>query len=333
MNVMLHENLSREEWLNLRKCNINSTESAALFGLSKYSTAFEIAHTKLGTPEAFKEFVATERTTVGLAIQDAIASMVGARCGVDTRPLVIYAEDDDRLGSSFDYELTGVNDAKIDDERCRLLFAEYGPGILECKNVDFLIFRNEWQANDAGMIEAPDHIEIQVQHQMEILGREWCVIAVLVGGNRLEIIPRLRDRDVGAAIRGKIREFWQNLALVPPVLPPIELPEDVDIIKRLHGFAEPGKLLDARGDEEITALCAAVTSLGKLKKKAEDDHDSAKARLLMKIGDSEKVLADGFTVSAGLIGPAEIPACTRAGYRNLRVYAKKTAAKAAEVIE
>ena len=34
---------SREEWLDIRKSHISSTESAALFGLSKYATAFELA--------------------------------------------------------------------------------------------------------------------------------------------------------------------------------------------------------------------------------------------------------------------------------------------------
>ena len=220
-----------------------------------------------------------------------------------------------------------MTDDVAKDEVLRVMFATHGPGTIEVKNVDSLIFRQQWTRGDDGKVsEAPDHIEVQIQHQMHVSGHEWTVLAVLVGGNQLVIIPRLRDHRVGEAIEAKIAQFWRNLSMDPPVLPPIELPADADLIKKLYGYAEPGKLLDARGDADIEGYCAAYIDALEREKRAVDEKKSAIARLLMAIGDHERVLTDGFNISAGIVGPAEIPAFTRSGYRNCRV-TKKAAPK------
>lgn len=305
-------------WHRLRHSDVTSTEAAALFGLSPYSTAYELAVQKL--EQAPPTFADSERMFWGRMHERTIARVMAARYGIKVRKLNAYARRVDvSMGASFDYEVVGVANPAADDQSLIRLYEERGPGILECKNVDAFVYSRQWESNEDE--EAPAHIEIQVQHQMEVIDRGWAVIAALVGGNRLEKLIRTRDHEVGTAIRSKIEKFWIDMA--DGRMPPIELPEDANIIRKVYGYAEPGKLLDKRGNREIADLCYEYVAAGNRAKVAEDERRSAGARLLMAIGDAEKVMTDGFSISAGVVSDAEIPAYTRKGYRNLRVTAAK----------
>lgn len=305
-------------WHRLRHVDVTSTEAAALFGLSPYSTAYELAVQKL--EQAPPTWSDNERMFWGRMHERTIARVMAARYGIKVRKLSAYARHGSvSMGASFDYEIVGVANPAVDDPSLIRLYEDHGPGILECKNVDTFVYSRQWESSDED--EAPAHIEIQVQHQMEVIDRDWCVIAALVGGNRLEKLIRVRDREVGEAITAKVRKFWIDMA--EGRMPPIELPEDADIIRKVYGYAEPGKLLDKRGNCEIADLCYEYVAAGNRAKIAEDERRSAGARLLMAIGDAEKVMADGYSISAGVVSDAEIPAYTRKGYRNLRVTAVK----------
>ncbi|MGD9882313.1 MAG: YqaJ viral recombinase family protein [Reyranella sp.] len=307
------------EWHKLRHKDVTSTEAAALFGLSPYSTAYELAVQKVEcAPPTIAD---NERMFWGRMHERTIARVIGLRYGVKVRKLSAYARHStSSMGASFDYEIVGLDLARpVEDDILQRLYTEHGAGILECKNVDAFVYSRQWASDTEN--EAPSHIEIQVQHQLEVIDREWTVIAALVGGNRLEKLIRLRDREVGAAIRKKIDGFWTDMAVGK--MPPIELPEDADIIRKIYWYANPGKLLDARGNAEIKALCEQYKEAAARKKEAEDDQKSAVARILMAIGEAEKAITDGYNISATMVGDAEIPAFIRAGYRRVTVTPQK----------
>ena len=196
------------------------------------------------------------------------------------------------------------------------LYLEHGPGILEIKNVDAWIFKNEWTD------EAPAHIEIQVQHQLEACARPWAILAVLVGGNRLETFVRRRDSEVGAALRQRIRGFWSDLAR--GILPPVILPADAALVSSLYRYAEAGNVLDAQGNAEIAELCATYQAAAKAEREAIALKQTAKAKLLPLIHKAERVLADGYTISCGEIAETVVEQYTRKSYRNFKITAKET---------
>lgn len=314
----------RQHWLELRTQVVTSTEVSALFGESPYLTAFELWHRK--KEGATGEIYEHERIRWGRRLEPAIAAGVAEECGVDIRHIEHFVTHDDvRMGASFDFEIIGtmVGHEDVKDRRLLDMYEEFGPGILEIKNVDWLVWKNTWVSGDVP--EAPAHIEIQLQAQMECMDREWGAIAALVGGNDYYLIIRRRDRAVGAALRKKVAEFWASIEAGNP--PPPVMPQDAAFIVKLYHYAEPGKLLDARGDAEIASLCEEYAAAGKDEKSAKDRKDSARARLLERIGDAEKVMVDGYSVSAGMVGPAWVEAYERAGYRGFRVTAKKSTTK------
>lgn len=312
---MIHTPKSRDEWLSMRKPVITSTEASALFGLSKYATALEIALIKSGQIEdAFQE---NERTRWGTRLEFAIARGMADEFGVTVEHEPRFATlDDCRLGASFDFAITGINNAECDDQRLRIMFGKYGRGLMEVKNVDRLIFMNEWM-ND----EAPPHIEIQLQIQMICYGVQWGAITAMVGGNTAHVLVRERDPEVERAVIQKVNKFWYELGR--GILPLAIMPEDAPVIRRLYNYAEPDKVLDAQNDADILELCIKYHMAGQSEKKAKDEKDTVRAELLERIKDAERVLVPGFSFSAKMIAPTHIEAYDRAGYRDFRIIKRK----------
>ena len=305
---------TEDAWLAQRTRDVTSTESAALFGMSPYVTAFDLWHRKRSGN--VPEFKSNDRMKWGNRLEAAIAHGIAEEQGWEIRPMKEYMRDPDaRMGSSFDFVITNLGE----------------PVHLEIKNVDYLAFRDGWIEHDDGSMEAPEHIEMQVQHQMAVSGFKRAYIGAFVGGNRGVVIERERDEDVIKAIRAKVAEFWRTVDAGQE--PDPVMPDDAEVVIRLNQYAEPGKVLDASSDEEITRLVAEYKALCAQRDNLKDDAEVAKAALLKAIGDAEKVLVDGFSISAGMIADTPPTLITadmvgqtyggRKGYRNLRITAKK----------
>lgn len=296
-------------WLQLRTVDLTSTEISALFGCSPYCTAYELFFRKRDA--TITELEPSERMKWGTRLQTAIAEGVALDNHWSIRPMTEYMRAPElRLGSSFDFAIeAGMPGAK-----------EQGAlnGILEVKNVDFLQFREGWLV-DGDNIEAPPHIEFQAQHQMLVSGRAFAYIAALVSGNTVKLIRRVADESIQDAIKTKAREFWASIAANTP--PPPQFPRDAETVARLHGFAEPGKIIEATN--AVTTLATEYRKLSEEMKAADDARKSTKAQLLLEIGDAEKVLGNGFNISAGVQGPAHVEAHERAGFRRFGVTFKK----------
>jgi putative phage-type endonuclease len=301
---------TEEAWLAERQRDVTSTESAALFGMSPYTTAFELWHRKRsGTAPEFK---VNDRMKWGNRLEAAIAHGIAEEQGWEIRPMKEYMRDPDaRMGSSFDFVITNLGE----------------PVHLEIKNVDYLAFRDGWIEHDDGSMEAPEHIEMQVQHQMAVSGFKRAYIGCFVGGNRGVVIERQRDEDVIKAIRAKVAAFWKTVDAGQEPEP--VMPDDADAVIRLNQYAEPGKILDASSDEEIARLVTEYREAKATAKNAKDDAEVAKAKLFTAIGTAERVIGSGWKISASMVADTPATLITaemvgktyggRAGYRNLLI--------------
>lgn len=293
-------------WLSLRMQDITSTEIAALFGLSPYMTEFELWHRKKEKLDVV--FEENERMKWGTRLQDAIAEGIAKDEGFSVRRMIEYIRIPSlRMGASFDFEIFGEPLKPETD------------GLLEIKNVDGLVFKDGWETEE-GKEEAPAHIELQVQYQLAVSGKAYAKIGALVGGNRVLLIHRKPETRIIEAIKARVKEFWRTIEANEPPKP--DFTRDLETIARLAGYAEPGKVVEAT--PRINELAASYKEAGALEKAAKEKKDAAKAEMLTLIGDAEKVLCDIGTFSTGLIGPCEIPATTRKGYRMFKPSWKKS---------
>lgn len=305
---------NREHWLAMRSRHITSTEVSALFGLNPYFTKFELWHRK--KENITVEFEANERTLWGNRLETAIAEGSAAEDGTKIRKADEYVFCEDlRIGSSFDFMIVD----EIKDEGGAIIDL-VDKSIMEIKNVDSLVFKEGWAIDDDGNIEAPTHIEIQVQQQMILKPHvKNTQINALVGGNRRVKITREPNPEMQQMIKDAVAEFWKSIDENNPPAP--DFMADLDTLKKLYETAEPGKVINA--DERVTDLAKEYDGLGKTIKSYQSIRDGVKAELLTLIGDAEKVLGEGFSISAGTRGPSYIEAHTRAGFRDMRVFMKK----------
>ncbi|NDF13641.1 MAG: hypothetical protein EB060_12615 [Proteobacteria bacterium] len=297
----------RERWLERRKHDVTSTEIAALFGKHPRITEYELFHAKSGSLD--DSFTPNERMLWGTRLQDSIAAGVAEDQGWVVRKKDEYMRDPRlRLGASFDFEIVsgkGVSE----------------PGILEIKNVDGLIFRNEWAYDEeSDSFEAPMHIEFQLQQQMLLSAYSWGCIAVLVGGNKTHILRRDYIPEIGRAITSRVMDFWTRVDSKNPPEPSFE--RDAEVIRQLHQHVRPGTMMDALGDAKMASLAMEYRRLGAEANAMEAKRQAIKAELLTLIGDHEKVAGDGFVISAGVVGPASV-SYERKGYRDFRISARK----------
>ena len=305
---------NRDQWLAERVKDVTSTEVSALYGLSPYLSEFELFHQK--RDQVVVHIQENERMKWGTRLESAIAHGAAEDQGWNISKLGVYMRDTEaKIGSTFDFEILSSSD---------------GPGILEVKNVDWLQYQQKWIDDGNGNIEAPEHIELQVQHQLEVADRSWAAIVVLVGGNEQKIVLRNRDRGIGQDIRKRVTDFWAGVQANRP--PAADYVQDAEfIIKHLRRdgsgdviVADP--LLEAK-IKDYEFVSREYNSLEKIK-------NQRRAEILEMIGTASKIVTSFGSLSCGnvkgkagtLITPAMIGTTVGAseGYRQFRFYNKKS---------
>lgn len=264
-------------WLDLRRQDITSTQSAALFGLSPYVTRFELYHLHRNGIEV--PFVATDRTGKGKRMEWAIAGEAALQEGWSgLKPLKDYIRDPAaRIGASFDYEA-------VDELGCPLL--------VEIKMVDYFRYRDLWVDG-----EAPEHIETQVQHQLEVADRfERAAIVAWSGTYDCNVIYRDRDHIFGKAIRGAVADFWRSVEAGQE--PEVDYARDEKVIAALFRQAR-GEPLDLTDDEEMDLLAAryerAKASASEFSKEA----DALKAEIHHRLANAPGGFTSRYKITAG----------------------------------
>lgn len=289
----------KDHWLQMKSEDLSSTEVSALFGLSPYMTEFELWHRKkTGDIVTLEEH---ERMKWGNRLEAAIAEGIADDQGWEIKPFKDYMRIPElRLGSSFDFQTsTGA--------------------ILEIKNVDTLVFRDGWEVDDYGEIDAPNYIEIQVQHQMLIADRTETHIGALVGGNSLKLISREADEEVQGLILKKCAKFWKSIDDNKPPEP--DFIKDADFIISLNSKANADSEMEST--EDIASLAKKYKQFADAAKEFEKKQKAIKAQILQLIGEHAKCRDEKFTISAGVTKSTEVKAFTKKGFRNFRINWKK----------
>lgn len=319
------------EWLGMREQDLTSTEIAALFHCQAGYAAseYELWHIKKGLMK--REFVDNDRTRWGRRLEATIAAGIAEDHGLVIQPKKDYMRIPAlRMGSSFDFQIVGLVPGFSGTSPFRDLFEEHGPGLMEVKNVDGLAFRRGWVNDEAK--EAPLQIEFQVQHQMEVSGLGWTVIAPLVGGNTPVPFARLRDMATGNIIRAKVGAFWERVDTNNPPEPNFTV--DADVIGKLY-LENNGKIIDLSTNNRANELARLYKAAARRMDEAETEKKACKAELLTIIGEHEKaLLADGWSVGAGTTRASKGTLVTeamlgtyvggRSGFRNVRVNEPKS---------
>ena len=181
--------LDREQWLEVRKGGIGSSDAAAAVGLCPYKSQLELWMEKTG------------RTPT----EDAPPGMDDPRYwGTLLEPYVALA-----YSQQTDRRVRKVN-AVLQHPTFPYMLANLDRQVVGCADVQILECKTagEW-GSKLWRDGVPEYIQLQVQHQLAVTNQQAADVAVLLCGQRLEIHRIERDEEVIARLMMLETRFWQ----------------------------------------------------------------------------------------------------------------------------
>lgn len=174
---------SREEWLKKRKHGIGGSDAAAILGLNPWKSPMDVYLDKISPTSEDHE---SEAAYWGKQLEDVVAREFSRRMGLRVQ----------RVNSLLEHPEHSFMLATIDRR-------VVGGGLLECKTT------SEWKRDEWGEDKAPDMYIVQVQHYFAVTGEQSGWLAVLIGGNRLLIVPVERDQEFIDNLIAAEEAFWR----------------------------------------------------------------------------------------------------------------------------
>lgn len=258
-------------WFEQRRAGITATDLPKLLGVSKYGNPLTVWTDKRGE---LPSDAAGEAARWGQLLEDVVAAEWAERHDVQVRRVgVLRHVDRPWQRASLDRLVAGCPDAG--PEGCAL----------EVKTRSAYV-AGRWRE------QIPDDVYTQTAWQRIVSGLPHIHVAVLIGGQRLEVHRYDPDPGVEEQCLTAAGQLWQQvLDGIPPVVEPDDLL--LDLLHRLHptrdGDVEiPGDLRD-EARHLITMRRAAIETA----KRASEAADVAKAGLVQLLGAGEVATIDG----------------------------------------
>lgn len=282
---------SQEQWHALRKLHIGSSEAAALFNESPWSTRWQLYHEKRGSlSEVFAE---TTAMTGGRHLEPAIAAWAQDHFGLQLRKVRRYLQHDtvEGMGASLDYE-------------------EFGGGTLIPTEIKWSLWGDGWEVEGDDIVDAPLYYLMQVQHQLACMpgAPHGQIIAFLRSGLRRMIVPR-RPKII-TALEDEVEKFWAQVR--DSVEPDADFAKDAVAIAAL-AYVNPLCQVDLSDDEDVARLAADHVRAKAREKAAAEEATEAKAAITKRLIDAavamgadvdeKKVVAEvgGYRISASKV--------------------------------
>lgn len=184
--------MSREQWLQVRKQGIGSSDAAAACGLNPHMSMLELWMIKTGRMQAppdqpFKNHYSP--LYWGNKLEPLIADYYQQRTGNKVRRVnaVLQHPDEDKafMLANLDYAVVGSDEVQL----------------LECKSV------GEWGTKH-WRDGVPLYVIIQVQHQLAVTGKQAAHICVLICGHEAKIFKVERNEIVINRLIASEKIFW-----------------------------------------------------------------------------------------------------------------------------
>lgn len=280
---------------------VGGSESAAVLGVSKRKTPFSLYMEKTGLipPD---DLSGDERVNAGKYLEPAIAAWASYKWGWELEKVSDYLRHPTikGMGASLDFRVVGKAEP------------------VEIKNVDYLIFRDNWVAEGDAILDAPIDYLIQVQHEIACTpGAERGWLIACVGGNTLYRMELPRHAGTITAIERGVADFWDRVANNRPYDP--KFSADGETIKRLYAAGGKG-VIDLRSDNHLPELCSTWLQAKAEEKDACDRKEAAMAEIQHIVGDHDLAyVAGGAVVKAIKVKESNRPATVVKAHRRWSV--------------
>ena len=290
----------RAEWLEWRKQDITASTVGALFGCHPYISGLRVYAEKRGTE--FEPLDDNKILRRGRWLEPAIAKAVAElEPSWSITPSNEYYRDPAlRLGATPDFLLLDNQDRR---------------GIMQAKTVAPHIYERDWQ----GGKEPPLWVLLQAATEIGLTEAQFAVVAAMVvDPYQMDVVLHRFERT--AAVEEKIvrqvSEFWRMVEAGQEPAP--DYGRDRDVIRALHPVAEPDKVIDLRDRNDLPGLLADRVRMKAENALNEEAIKKIETELIHRIGDAERALIEGFSVSYKVVDVAGYTVKPRSS-RQLRV--------------
>jgi len=277
------KDLSREDWLAIRKQGIGSSDAAAACGIHPYLSMLELWMIKTGRMTS--DIDASSNNGIegysplywGNTLEPMVAKYYQEHTGNKVRRVnaVLQHADPDNyfMLANLDYAVTGSDDVQI----------------LECKTAGEHGAKL-WKHG------VPLYVTCQVQHQLAVTGKSAAHICVLLCGHEAKIYKVERDEHLIESIIRHERLFWHYVETDTPPTPD-HSESAAKALKLLYPKPKPSSKIDLSADDRANSLFAKLLNHRMSIEELEQRHDQIKHQLQTLIKDNEVAIFDRGAIS------------------------------------
>ena len=260
--------MSREQWLELRRQGIGGSDSAAIVGLDRYRSAFDVYAEKIGLkPEQPDNEAMRQGRDLEQYVAERFMESTGKR--VRRRNAMLQHPEHPFMLANIDRWVIGENAG------------------LECKTTSVL---NRTKFSQG---EFPPNYYVQCVHYMAVTGAERWYLAVLVLNKSFHVFTIERDENEIQALIDAEKDFWENHVLkqIPPA--PDGTESTSELIKQLFPEAREREEIALYGHEDKIQQ---YLELDAQVKELTQKRDALKQELQLAMSDAEIGRAQGYVI-------------------------------------
>lgn len=264
------KDMTREEWLGIRRQGIGGSDAAAIMGANPYHSPLAVYFDKIG---AVAERETTEAMRQGSDLEGYVAERFTEETGLKVRRLnrMLCHPDAPWMLANIDRSVVGM---------------EAG---LECKTTSV----NNKSDFDGGVV--PETYLWQCAHYLAVTGWSTWYLAVLVLNKSFHVFRIDRNDAHITALMEREKAFWHEhvLARVPPL--PSGSDEDDDLIRSVRESLDPSG--DAVDLSDIQSALDILPMLKRDKEAAKQRYECARQQIKLALGGSAYGMANGWSVT------------------------------------
>ena len=271
------KDLSREDWLQVRKQGIGSSDAAAACGIHPYLSMLELWMIKTGrmTSDIDESLEGYSPLYWGNTLEPMVAKYYQENTGNKVRRVnaILQHPEQPFMLANLDYAITGSDEVQI----------------LECKTAGEHGAKL-WKHG------VPLYVTCQVQHQLAVTGKQAAHICVLLCGHEAKIYKVERDERLIESIMEHERLFWHYVETDTPPTPD-HSESAARALKLLYPTPKPSSKVDLRDDDGANKLFEQLLSYRDYMQELEQRHDQVKHQLQTLIADNEVAVFDKGAIS------------------------------------
>ena len=277
LKLVKTQDLNRDQWLQVRKGGIGSSDAAAAVGLNPYKSQLELWMEKTGQDEQLPKVDPQDESSPlywGTLLEPIVAAHYTRRTGNKVRRVnaVLQHPSEPWMLANLDREVMGTPEVQI----------------LECKTAGINGARL-WKDG------VPEYVQLQVMHQLAVTGAQAADVAVLIGGQDLQVHRIERDEALIANLMALERQFWGHVQRCEP--PPADGSDSADVALRALYPRDSGQTLDLSQDFEMSAAFSDLLAVRQVIATHNALEAQLKQRIQQRMGEASQALFEGGDVS------------------------------------